>query len=328
MHIEKIALTKTSKLTKGFLLGFNLPSVEGNKRLEVSVEGKPIELVPTEAANLEHGRQFYFLLPESVQAENEVVLECIFNGRLPDPKRDMFFLIGKWHPRILSDKMTFDDYVVTATIPKNHVLISTGLQTETKSLAGDQTRYELKAKNVRDFGLITSDRLGITEKKAGVTLVRSYYLPETERWGLPLLDFACDSINFYREEFGFYPQNKLSVMPGHKEPTGGWPVTSNVVAIHDLDKLGDKAESFARWIIAHEIGHQYWGGYIVCSEFPGWLDICLGIYMDRCYTEARGLEMNHHKWFMRRYIEGLREGVDTTVMQPHESLQAGMHAYR
>lgn len=152
--------------------------------------------------------------------------------------------------------------------------------------------------------------------------MRSYYLPETERWGLPLLDFACDAINFYRGEFGFYPQNKLSIIPGHKEYAGGRPATSNVVAIHDLDKLGDKAESFARWIVAHEIGHQYWGGYVVCSEFPGWLNIGLGLYMDRCYAEARGLGLSHHQWVVKSYIQALREGVDTTVVQPPEKLQA------
>ncbi len=326
---EKVSFAnKVSRLQKGLLLGFNLPSVEGCTRLEVSTRGEPVNLVPTEATSLELEKQFYFELPESTQAEDMVTLECVFNGRLPDPRRDIVFLIGNWHPKIQGDKMTFDDYEVTAIIPENQVLISTGLETETRSLTDQQIRYELKAEKVRDFGLIASDRLGMIEERAGDVLVRSYYLPETERWGRPLLDFACDAINFYRGEFGFYPQNKLSVMPGHKEPYGGWPVTSNVVAIHDLDKLGDKAKSFARWITAHEIGHQYWGGYVVCSPFPGWLDIGLGIYMDRCYTEARGLGTSHHgPQRFKRYVQGLREGVDTTVVQPPEKLRAAGFDY-
>ncbi|MFB0504621.1 MAG: M1 family aminopeptidase, partial [Candidatus Bathyarchaeia archaeon] len=317
---------RISRLQKGLLLGFSLPSVEGRSRLKVSTEGDTVNLVPTKATSLEDERQFYFELPESGRGQNGTTLECAFNGRLPEPRRDIFFLIGDWHPKIQSDKVTFDDYEVTATIPADQVLVSTGLGTRAESLADQRTRYELKAEKVRDFGLITSDHLGMIEDRATDVVVRSYYLSETERWGRPLLDFACDAINFYREEFGFYPQIKLSVMPGHREPTGGWPVTSNVVAIHDLDKSGDRAESFAHWIIAHEIGHQYWGGHVICSEFgPGlqvsWLDIGLGIYMDRCYMEARGFGMNYHRGRSGRYIQGLSEGVDTTVIQPPEKLR-------
>jgi hypothetical protein len=324
---ERISLTdRISRLQKGLLLGFSLPSVEGRSRLKVSTGGDTVSLVPTKATSLEDEKQFYFELPESARAQNGTTLECAFNGRLPEPRRDIFFLIGDWHPRIQSDKVTFDDYEVTAIIPTDHALISTGLETRAESLTDQRTRYELKAEKVRDFGLITSDHLGMIEDRAKDVVVRSYHLPETERWGRPLLDFACDAINFYREEFGFYPQIKLSVMPGHKRPTGGWPVTSNVVAIHDLDKLGDRGESFAHWIIAHEIGHQYWGGHVVCSEFgPGlqvsWLDIGLGIYMDRCYMEARGLGMNYHRGRFGRYIQGLSEGVDMTVIQPPEKLR-------
>lgn len=320
-------LGKPSRLDKGLLLGFSLPSVKGCRRLEVSAKGRPVHLVLTEATSPEQEKQFYLELPQSAFVEDPVTLECVFSGKLPEPQRDIVLLIDDWHPKIRSDRITFDDYEVTATLPEKQVLISTGSETRIDTLTDYQRRYELTADKVGDFGLITSECLGMVEGRAGNVLVRSYYLPETERWGRPLLDYACDTVNFYREEFGFYPQNRLSVMPGHKGPTGGWPVTSNVVAIHDLDKLGVKAESFARWIIAHEIGHQYWGGYVGCSEFPGWLEIGLGIHMDRSYSEARGLERSHHESFTKRYIRGLREGVDTTVMQPPENLRAAAFDY-
>jgi tetratricopeptide (TPR) repeat protein len=305
-----------------FDLLFNLPHPKSRTRLEISIEGKPIDLIPTKAADLEHEELFYLEIPDWARAKDVITLECTFNGRLPDPQRDMISLIRSWHPKFQSGKITFDDYEVTVVMPEGQVLISTGFETEHEFNNG-RARYELRAQKVKDFGIITSDRLTVIEGVAGDVSVRSYSLPDTGRWGRPLLDYACDAINFYRDEFGFYPQDKLSVMPGEKGPTGGWPVTSNVVGIHNLDKLGDEAESYARWIVAHEISHQYWGGYVVCSEFPDWLDIGLGIYMDQHYSEARSLE----RYSYGSYIRGLREGADTTVIQPPERLQAAEFDY-
>lgn len=320
--VERIFLTNMSKLQKGLLVSFDLLSTKEHVRLKLSARGEDIDLVPTEFVNVERERLFYFKLPESMLTEKEVMLESHFSGRLPEPQREMVFLVDSWHPKIVMDKKAVDDYEVTVTVPHSQTLISTGLETKIEPLTTYQMRYGLRAEGVKDFGLIASDRLRVIEGKAGDVVVMSYYLPETKHWGIPLLDFACDAIDFYRGEFGFYPQKKLSIMPGHEGSTGGWPVAANIVAIHDLDKLGDKARSFGQWIVAHEIGHQYWGEYVLSSEFPCWLNIGLGIYMDRCYAEARKLEVNHHEWFMQRYLRGLKEGVDTTVIQPPEKFIA------
>ncbi|UCE49610.1 MAG: hypothetical protein JSW47_05585, partial [Phycisphaerales bacterium] len=73
-----------------------------------------------------------------------------------------------------------------------------------------------------------------------------------------------------------------------------------------------------RWITAHEIGHQYWSRYVMEKDEPGWLWIGLGIYADRQYCRARGLGMRKHRELMARYIDGVREGLDTTVARSQE----------
>lgn len=49
------------------------------------------------------------------------------------------------------------------------------------------------------------------------------------------------------------------------------------------------------------------------KDEPGWLWIGLGIYADREYCRARGLGNQKHLELMARYVEGVRDGHDTTI---------------
>lgn len=101
---------------------------------------------------------------------------------------------------------------------------------------------------------------------------------------------------------------------------GGFPFATNIVSIHGQERFDEKPQDFWRWITAHEIGHQYWGEYVLEADNPGWLWIGLGIYADREYSHARGLSEEIHQGFFNRYIQGMRDGVDTTVERPLEQL--------
>ncbi|NIR51001.1 M1 family metallopeptidase [candidate division KSB1 bacterium] len=94
---------------------------------------------------------------------------------------------------------------------------------------------------------------------------------------------------------------------------GGYPVATGIVAIHGQERMGDVPEIHWRWITAHEIGHQYWGEYVLEKDDSGWLWIGLGIYADREYVRARSLSLEKHQKIMERYINVVRKHVDTTV---------------
>ena len=68
-----------------------------------------------------------------------------------------------------------------------------------------------------------------------------------------------------------------------------------------------------RWITAHEIGHQYWGEYVLDADSPSWLWIGLGLYADREYTRACGLGVEQQVDKMNVYTEGAWQGLDTTL---------------
>ena len=74
--------------------------------------------------------------------------------------------------------------------------------------------------------------------------------------------------------------------------------------------------------MAHEIGHQYWGEYVLEKDSPGWLWIGLGIYADRQYVRARGLGLGKHDELKEEYTEGLQKGLDTTIALPPEQARS------
>jgi hypothetical protein len=91
-------------------------------------------------------------------------------------------------------------------------------------------------------------------------------------------------------------------------------VTTATVVIHGQERLKDAPPEHWKWITAHEIGHQYWIEYVMSAgdEGPEWLMIGLGIYLDRDYSRARGLDARHAR-FLQTYMDGVREGRDTTL---------------
>jgi aminopeptidase N len=147
-------------------------------------------------------------------------------------------------------------------------------------------------------------------------LVQVIFTPEGKECAYLLLETAVDVINFYCERFGFYPHSVLSIVPGMNRPAGGYPVATSIVAVHGMEQFDSKPKLHWQWITAHEIGHEYCGEYVLSKDPDDtfdWLMIGLGIYADREYVLARGLGLNKHREMMNRYINGVRNGLDTTI---------------
>jgi len=100
---------------------------------------------------------------------------------------------------------------------------------------------------------------------------------------------------------------------------GGYPMATSIVVIHGQEKKADASDLHWKWITAHEIGHQYFGEYVLEKDFPGWLWIGLGIYADREYALAKGWGMRRHSRFIETYLKGHQEGHDTTVAVSSEA---------
>ncbi len=216
-------------------------------------------------------------------------------------------MLTDWHPRLWWGRPTHDDYDVKVRVPDGHQLGATGLP-DTK--AGGRYRAE----KVRSFGLYLAKGVRTLETSSAGVSIRALFWPDGEKCAELVLSTAANAVDFYWQRFGFYPFTSLTIIPGeYDEPYGGYPVATGLIAIHGMTKVASVPKLHWQWITAHEIGHQYWGDWVLEKESPGWLWIGLGIYADREYVLARGLGLDKHRALVHEYLWGVKRYYDTTM---------------
>jgi tetratricopeptide (TPR) repeat protein len=128
------------------------------------------------------------------------------------------------------------------------------------------------------------------------------------------LETAADAVHYYREWLGFYPFPFLTIIPSQASRMGGYPVGTGIVAIHGLETYAD-GEPPLHWqhITSHEIGHQYWGEWVLDADNPGWLWIAMGIFADSEFMTVRGFDPNRRAAWMENYVKSIPMYYDTTL---------------
>lgn len=223
--------------------------------------------------------------------------------------------IQQWFPRLWWGYDTHASYDVGITAPAD-LIIATSARRDTKT-----GRY--RADHIHSFGLFFARGLEVAEANAGATQVRSVFLPNMRQCADLVLKAAADSINFYRQRFGMYPQPSLTIIPGGPKPWGGYPYATGIVVIHGQEACSEKPELHWKWIAAHEVGHQYWLEHVLekdAEQGYGWLTIGLGIWTDREYMRARGMSERHPD-LLNTYVEAARNGRNTTIEIAPEELR-------
>jgi len=152
-----------------------------------------------------------------------------------------------------------------------------------------------------------------TRDAAGVRIT-ALYTDRGEAAARICLDVAADAVSFYRDWLGLYPHRFLFIVPWGAGVWGGFPWAPGIAAIHGEEAFDpDKHTEHFKWITAHEIGHQYWGWYVLDPDDPPWLWIGMGIYADHEYAQARLGSTWKHEQYLDRYLEGVRRLYDTTL---------------
>jgi len=276
-----------------------------SQTLQVRAHGKSVEL-----ASLESFPQT-FVLSEPLGPGDAITLEVEFGVSMPVPSQiPEEIAISDWHPRLWWGCSSHSDYEVKLDLPEGFIAATSG------RLDPDSGYYRIE--KAPSFGLFLARNREVLKKDAGDVAILCLYKAENRKCAELLTETAADAIGFYRERFGFYPYRSLCIVPGMDHPAGGYPLATSIAVIHGMGKMAEKPELHWRWITAHEIGHQYWGRHVMEKDDPGWLWIGLGIYMDREYCRARNLGTDKHRELVARYINGVRQGFDTTVSRSQE----------
>jgi hypothetical protein len=201
-------------------------------------------------------------LPKPVSPGDEIELEFKFSGvKVARAVGNKMVFLG-WHPKLWWGFETQDDFDVKVEVPPEYMLATSGVFNSKTGC--------YHAEGVRSFGLVLCKDHNVIEANAGGVLVRCIHTPKGEKCARLLLDTAVDVINFYRELYGFYPYANLTIIPGMSHPAGGYPVATNVVAIHGMERFDSMPRLHWQWITAHEVGHQYWLEHVSTKDSHGW----------------------------------------------------------
>jgi len=172
---------------------------------------------------------------------------------------------------------------------------------------------------VNNFGFYFSKTDNVIEEEISGVLVRVLYPENGEDVANLAIKTAKEAIPYYIELMGFYPYSFINIIPGGPGVWGGYPFASGIVVIHGMQLFDQGSIRHWRWITAHEIGHEYWGEYVLDGDDPPFLWIALGIYADREFSQHAGLSDIKHRGWAEYYLDGVKKGLNTTMfIRPDE----------
>lgn len=285
-------------------------SISDLSSIEVNVNGKPLPLLNT-PDNPPISSPLLYALPKPVSSRSKVTLKIKFrlsaSNLLGEDKEEI--MLKNWYPRLWWDGLrTHDSFEAKLDIPNGYALAISG------RLNKETGYYENNG--VKTFRVYLGKGLETEERKVEDVLITALFTEKGSECARLCLETAVDVVKYYKNWLGFYPFKFLYIIPGGTDPWGGYPFASGIVVIHGQEKFETEPLLHWKWITAHEIGHQYWGEYVMDDDTPSWLWIGMGIYADREYTNFRNLGMEKHSGLMNRYLDGVLKYYDTTVDIP------------
>jgi aminopeptidase N len=189
-----------------------------------------------------------------------------------------------------NERQTTETFV---TVDSRFEVLSNGrLVSKEKSRDGKQVRFHWKQEKPHVSYL--------------VTLVVGEFIVGREEWrGMPVLYYvspnrAADTqrtfgrtvpmLDYFSDRFGIkYPWEKYAQVVVEQFTAGGMENTSATTlyqrAMHDERALLDSSPD---WLIAHELGHQWWGDLVTCKDWTHlWLNEGFATYCEVLWAEHK-----------------------------------------
>jgi hypothetical protein len=260
-------------------------------------------------------------LPEPVAAGAATTLDIEFEAHA----RGVFgyrLLSGPWHPKALTfrdgrfnpDQQQSDEYEVTVLAPASLVVAAAGESLDAPPAPAGLRRLHWRMPHAASFGLAASPNFEETRRSSEGVEIRFYQLRGGAQLDPVMVDYAVDVVAFCRQLFGFYPHPAVVMLPGSLRWGGGSSPASGFTQFFKND-----GES-VRWIVAHEIAHQYWGFDTVIDDgdYFHWPGLPLGIYTDQLYMAQRA----KLRFGTGQYRASVSEGLDTTIRRTTQQMKA------
>ena len=281
---------------------------------DIRAAGRKLELMNVKSGPSVSSPLFY-RLSEPVKPGSKVEFNIAFKESFGSQSERAEYLTTHWYPRIWWDGLPLhDSFSVKLDIPQGYALAVSG------RLNKKTGRYEIDG--ARTFGIYLGKNQIARSREVEGILVTTLSTEKGSGCAAVCLDTAVDAIRYYKDWLGFYPFEFLYIIPGGRGRWGGYPFATGIVVIHGQDTFKD-GESLQWWqrITAHEIGHEYWGEYVLDPDEPAWVWIGMGIFADTEYILARKIDPQRRAGWMGNYLQGIAMHYDTTVDIPPAQLR-------
>lgn len=167
-------------------------------------------------------------------------------------------------------------YDVTLTVPADLTLAANGRVVE-EEVRGDLVSRRYVAGPVHEFVAVLDADLRSFQQEVGGTTVAVYVEADRAPGGRAALELATRTLAAYGERFGAYPRTDLVLVETPLAFAAG--VAFDGLILFDARSLGgrdflgwfgdDLTEAERGWLerlVAHEVGHQWWGS-VIASDY-------------------------------------------------------------
>lgn len=198
-----------------------------------------------------------------------------------------------WYPTfpdLQGDFARFFDFDVTIDAPQGIAVLATGEPVDGQAGRGTPVRY--RAQHIEGFALAFDRSLhAIAVQREGISVVALAPDSLAGRFRL-VAEEAADAAAWYRQTYGFFPLARIGIVPGSPRSSGGYPLPG-IFMVH----LGNLTRPFIRAITAHELGHYYWGLWVLeANARLDWLTLANGIWADQYQLAQRESTSVEYQW--------------------------------
>jgi ABC-2 type transport system permease protein len=165
-------------------------------------------------------------------------------------------------------------------------------------------QYELDRPSV-NFYAFMSGRYEVAREKWNDIDLEVYYIKEHEVNVPNMMNSMRKSLEYFTENFGpyYHKQCRIIEFPRYQSFAqafpGTMPYSEGIGFITDLTKVEEEDIDFVFYVVAHEMGHQWWAHQLIGAGMQG------SIMMSECFTQYAALmvmEQEYGKDKMHKFL--------------------------
>ncbi|MFC1888103.1 hypothetical protein ACFLYK_04775, partial [Candidatus Cloacimonadota bacterium] len=240
-------------------------------------------------------------LPKDFKTDDIIDLQIEYTAQ---PNSGFFYLnpedgysswLGGWYPMLWGNK-SFSSGKISISVPENLYAITNGALQEVENLDGWKTyNYEIQKPANFTFAYGKYKKYSQTSDSLDFSV---YLLEENSEKAELYLNSSIEIIEFLKKKvYGFYPFDEYGII----EVTANYPGSSeNGFTAIGRDWMRDTDYHFPTF--AHEIGHLWWGNYIIgkgALMSEAFAQFSYYLFMEEKY--GRNVAENYLNWGEWRY---------------------------